>query len=78
MSRWILSAPSVKIRPRLALSVFSERPEARYVGSRFFPFVFSTKKGKSRSQAFLAETMETVDKNLCVTETMHILRRKLR
>ena len=34
-------------------------------------------KGESLCQAFLAETVETGDKNRCVTEATHILRKKL-
>ena len=35
-------------------------------------------KGESLCQAFLAETMETGNKNRCVMEATHVLRRKLR
>ena len=35
-------------------------------------------KRKSWSQAFLAETVKTGNKNHCVTEATHVLRRKLR
>ena len=45
------------------------------------PFFFlrtQDTKGRSCSQAFLAETVETGNKNRCVTEAMHVLRRKLR
>ena len=33
---------------------------------------------RSCCQAFLAETVETGNNNRCVTEAMHVLRRKLR
>ena len=35
-------------------------------------------KGKSWSQAFLAETVETGNKNRWATEATHVLRRRLR
>ena len=35
-------------------------------------------KGGSLCQAFLAETVKTGNKNRCVTEATHVLRRKLR
>ena len=35
-------------------------------------------KGESLCQAFLAATVETGNKNRCVTEATHVLRRKLR
>ena len=35
-------------------------------------------KGGSLCQAFLAETVEIGNMNCCVTEAMHVLRRKLR
>ena len=43
----------------------------------FFFFVFSTQRWLW-SQAFVTETVETGNKNHCVTEATHVLRRKLR
>ena len=43
-----------------------------------FSFVFMTQKGRSLCQAFLAETVETGNKNRCVTEATHVLGRKLK
>ena len=34
-------------------------------------------KGESLRQTFLEETVETGNKNCCVTEAMHVLQRKL-
>ena len=44
----------------------------------FFFLLIEDRKGRSCSQAFLAETVETGNNNRCVTEAMHVLRRKLR
>ena len=44
----------------------------------FFFLLIQDTKGRSCCQAFLAETVETGNNNRCVTEAMHVLRRKLR
>ena len=40
-----------------------------------FPRIYDTKRD-SWCQAFLVETVETGNKNLCVTEATHVLQRK--
>ena len=40
--------------------------------------VLQVTKGGSLCQAFQAETVETGNNNCCMTEVMHVLRRKLR
>ena len=43
---------------------------------RIFLRIYDT-KGESLRQTFLEETVETGNKNCCVTEAMHVLQRKL-
>ena len=50
--------------------------ETRDLHAVFFR-IYDTKE-ESLCQAFLAETVETGNKNRCVTEVTHVLRRKLR
>ena len=51
---------------------------ARPIICNAFFFAFRTQKGGSLCQAFLAETVETGNRNRCMIEAAHVLRIKFR